>query len=219
MNLVIQCAARKRSNAGHMRLRDGTPVVFVADPAHAPCAGDLVYARPDDLAEDGRTWRDGLLEYNRSPGSNALKLLPAFELYKGHAYARLTAKFGIDKLFILSAGWGLIPAAFLTPAYDITFRQSAEDYKRRGKSNTYRDLSLFPADSDEDVVFLGGKDYLPLFAALTHGANGRRVVFYNSMNPPEVPGCTLQRYETTTRTNWHYECAQALMDGRLGLPA
>ena len=49
-------------------------------------------------------------------------------------------------------------------------------------------------------------------------AKGRRVAFYNSMNRPEAPGCTLQRYVTTTRTNWHYECAQALMDGRLGLP-
>lgn len=218
MNVVIQCAASKRSNAGHMRRRDGTPVMFVADPAHAPYASDRVYARPDDLGDDGRTWRDGLLEYNRSPGSNPFKLLPAFELYENPAYGRLAAKFGIDKLFILSAGWGLIPAAFLTPAYDITFSQNAEDCKRRRKSNTYQDFSLFPADSDDAVVFLGGKDYLPLFATLTHGAKGRRVAFYNSMNRPEAPGCTLQRYVTTTRTNWHYECAQALMDGRLGLP-
>jgi hypothetical protein len=218
MNVVIQCAASKRSNAGHMRRRDGTPVMFVADPAHAPRASDLVYARPDDLGDDGRTWRAALLEYNRSPGSNPLKLLPAFELYENPAYGRLAARFGIDKLFILSAGWGLIPAAFLTPAYDITFSQNAEDFKRRRKSNTYQDFSLFPADSDEVLVFLGGKDYLPLFATLTDGAKGRRVAFYNSMNRPEAPECTLQRYVTTTRTNWHYECAQALMDGRLGLP-
>ena len=62
MNVVIQCAASKRSNAGHMRRRDGTPVMFVADPAHAPRSSDLVYARPDDLGDDGRTWRDALLE-------------------------------------------------------------------------------------------------------------------------------------------------------------
>jgi hypothetical protein len=218
MNVVIQCAASKRSNAGHMRRRDGTPVMFVADPAHAPRASDLVYARPDDFGDDGRTWRDALLEYNRSPGSNPLRLLPAFALYGNPTYGRLAAKFGIDKLFILSAGWGLIPAAFLTPAYDITFSQNAEDFKRRRKSNTYQDFSLFPADLDEALVFLGGNGYLPLFATLTHGAKGRRVAFYNSMNLPEAPGCTLQRYLTKTRTNWHYECAQALMDDRLGLP-
>ena len=218
MNVVIQCAAGKRSNAGYMRRRDGMPVLFVAFPGHAPRTVDLVYARPDDLADDGRTWRNGLLDYNRSPGSNPLKLLPAFALYENPAYGRLATKFGVDKLFILSAGWGLIPAAFLTPAYDITFSQSADAYKRRRKSSAYRDLSLFPADSDETLVFLGGKDYLPLFAALTRDAKGQRVVFYNSMNRPEAPGCTLQRYVTTTRTNWHYECAQALMDGRIDLP-
>jgi len=103
MNVVIQCAASKRSNAGYMRRRDGTRVMFVADPARAPRAGDLAYARPDDLTDDGRTWRDGVLEYNRSPGGNPLKLLPALELYENPAYGRLVAKFGIDKLFILSA--------------------------------------------------------------------------------------------------------------------
>ena len=81
-------------HAGHMRRRerDGTPVMFVADPAHAPRAGDLVYARPDDLADDGRIWRDWLLEYNRLPGSNPLKLLPAFELYENR-HARWQAHF------------------------------------------------------------------------------------------------------------------------------
>lgn len=218
MNVVIQCAASKRSDAGHMRRYDGTRVLFVADPAQAPCEVEPVYARPDDLADDGRTWRDALLEYNRSPGSNPLKLMRAFELYANPAYGRLVAKFGIDKVFILSAGWGLIPATFLTPVYDITFSQRADNYKRRRKSTAYRDLRLFPVDSDEALVFLGGKDYLPLFAALTHSARGRRVAFYNSMHRPELPGCTLQRYVTTTMTNWHYECAQALMEGRVGLP-
>jgi hypothetical protein len=219
MNVVIQCASSKRSYAGHLRRRDGTPVAFVADPAHAPGAGDQFYARPDDLADDGRTWRDLLLDYNRSPGRNPLNLLPASELYAKPAYGRLIAKFGIDKLFILSAGWGLIPATFLTPAYDITFSQGAENYKRRRKSDAYRDLCLFPADSDEPLVFLGGKDYLPLFAMLTGGAKGRRIVFYNSMHPPpEASGCTPQRYWTKTQTNWHYECAEALIDGRVASP-
>jgi hypothetical protein len=201
-----------------MRRRDGTPVLFVADPTHAPGKVGLEYARPDDLTDDGRTWRDALLECNQEPGSNPLKLLRAFELYENPAYGRLVAKFGIDKVFILSAGWGLIPAAFLTPAYDITFSQSAENYKRRRKLDAYRDLSLGPEDSAEELVFLGGKDYLPLFTALTHRVKGRRVIFYNSVNRPEAPGCTLQRYVTTTRTNWHYECAQAMIDGRVGVP-
>ena len=36
-------------------------------------------------------------------------------------YRALVKRFGIDKTYILSAGWGLIPASFLTPYYDITF--------------------------------------------------------------------------------------------------
>lgn len=217
MNVVIQCAASKRPNVGHMRRRDGTPVMFVADPLLAPRAHGLVYARPDDVADVGHSWRENLMEYNRAPGSNELGLLPASELYENPAYGRLAAKFGIDKLYILSAGWGLIPGAFLIPAYDITFSQAADDYKRRRKPSTYRDFRLFPTDSDEVTVFLGGKDYLDQFAALTQGAKGRRVVFYNSVNRPTVSGCTPLRYVTATRTNWHYECALALIDGRLGL--
>jgi hypothetical protein len=41
---------------------------------------------------------------------------------------RLVEKFGIEKVFILSAGWGLIRADFLTPNYDITFSGSAEAF-------------------------------------------------------------------------------------------
>lgn len=217
MKVVIQCAASKRASAGRMQRRDGSPVTFVADPAQAPRNGDLAYARPDGYSDDGRCWRTSLLEYNQSPGGNPLKLLPAFELYENAVYGQLVEKFGIDKVFILSAGWGLIPADFLTPSYDITFSKSAAEYKRRHRAQTYLDLSLFPADSGETFVFLGGKDYLPLFASLTHRAKGQRVVFYNSKVPPGVPRCTLLRYETTTRTNWHYECARALIEGRLVL--
>ena len=61
-------------------------------------------------------------------------------------------------------------------------------------------------------------NFLPLFAMLTGGAKGRRIVFYNSMKPPEASGCTPQRYWTKTQTNWHDECAQALIDGRVALP-
>ena len=183
-------------------------------------SGSVCPAIPRELIEtpkSGRSKSDICACETSTPGSNALKLLPAFELYEPPAYLRLVTEFGIDKIFILSAGWGLIPAAFLTPAYDITFSQAADDYKRRHKSNVFRDFIQFPVDSDEPLVFLGGKNYLPLFAALTEGAKGRRVIFYNSTNLPEAPGCTLQRYVTTTRTNWHYECVQALVDGRFGL--
>lgn len=214
MNIVIQCAARKHPAAGHMR-HDGKSVMFVANPTLAPTALDTIYARPDDQTENGRTWRDLLLDYNKSHENNPLGLQRAFDLYENPIYERLVAKFGIDNVFILSAGWGLIPASFLTPGYNITFNTSAEKVNRRLKTDIYDDLRLLPADSDVPVIFLGGKDYVPLFVKLTRELHGHRIVFYNSLNPPVTPECKAQRYITTTRTNWHYECAQALIEGRL----
>ena len=74
---------------------------------------------------------------------------------------------------------------------------------------------MLPADTDEQVVFLGGKDYLPLFTRLTAPVRSARTVFYNSATLPDAPDCRLVRFSTTTRTNWHYECADALVRGDL----
>jgi hypothetical protein len=62
--------------------------------------------------------------------------------------------------------------------------------------------------TDEPIVFFGGKDYVPLFNTLTKSAKGKRTVYYNSAQPPDAVGCTLKRFETTTKTNWHYKCAK-----------
>jgi hypothetical protein len=215
--VVIQCAARKRENAGSLRKQDGTRVMFVADPASAPVRGDCVYARPDDPSDQGGSWRDVLLRYNEAGGVNPLSLLSASELYANDIYRALAVKFGPGKTCILSAGWGLIPATFLTPYYDITFAASAEDWKRRKKRDAYKDLSMIPADTNEEILFLGGKDYLPLFTRLTATLKTTRTVFYNSATVPDTNGCRLVRFATTTRTNWHYECAAALVRGALAL--
>jgi hypothetical protein len=113
--VVIQCAASKRKNAGFLKTKDGMPVSFVAHPELAPAAVSCVYARPDDTSDAGGTWRDQLLAYNASPGTNPLGLLPAFELYENDIYRALVKQFGVQNTYILSAGWGLIDAAFLTP--------------------------------------------------------------------------------------------------------
>src|SRR5688572_30115898 len=120
MKLVIQCAAIQDPFAGSLRGADGRPVMLVAQPDRAPSEGAVSYARPDDQSTDGRTWRERLVAYNED-GDNPNGLLPACELYSHGAYAALLASFGLRRLFILSAGWGLLRASFLTPAYDITF--------------------------------------------------------------------------------------------------
>lgn len=218
MIVVIQCAAGKRPHAGRVITTAGKSVVFVADPSASPRNPSYTYARPDDRCDSGKSWRDVLLEYNQKAPHNPLRLLPAYQLYGNPVYDRLVRRFGIANVFILSAGWGLIRADFLTPYYDITFSAQAEPYKRRRDTDDYRDFKMLPDSTEDEIVFLGGKDYLALFCALTSGVRGRRTVFFNSPRRLSAPGCTLGRYETSTRTNWHYECANTLLDGRLTIP-
>jgi hypothetical protein len=214
MKIVIQCAATKSPEASSLRTDDGRRVLFVADPAAAPPRSDTAYARPDDPAGTAQTWRQVLWDYNVRP-DNPLALLPAYRLYGNPVYQRLVSKFGPSKVFILSAGRGLVSAGFLLPEYDITFSPMAPPFKRRRKSDVYRDFCMLANDSD-DVAFVGGKDYLPLFVALSKGMTGDKVILFNSSVTPILPvGYKSIRYNTTTRTNWHYECANDLIEGRL----
>jgi len=217
MIIVIQCAASKRSGAGSMVSADGKAVVFVADPAAAPPSPTHVYARPDDSYRKGISWRELLLKYNTDARDNPLGLLPAYQLYENKTYGRLVDRFGSKQVYILSAGWGLVTADFLTPYYDITFSSSAEDYMRRGKTG-YHDFRMLPDTTSDTVLFFGGKSYLPLFCALTNKLRCKRIAFYNSSQAPSVTGCTLVRFKTTTRTNWHYECANAFLAGEVAAP-
>ena len=220
MKIVIQCAARKNDQAGRMRDASNRLVEFVADPNIAPVSNAIVYAKPDDVSDGGLTWRERLVEYNRNNGGNPLDLFPAYQLYANPAYRALVEKYGAENVFILSAGWGLIGAEFLTPRYDITFSTAAkcEDiYKRRRKSDSYADFCFLPDDCRDDLVFFGGKDYLPLFDKLTSSYAGKRHIFYNSSVPPSVRNGRAIRFQTSTRTNWHYECVSAFIEGRISL--
>ena len=216
--VVIQCAGSKQPNAGHLQNNDGRKVMFVGQPDLAQGNDNYVYARPDDLADTGDTWRQKLLRYNREQATeNPLGLLPAWQLYKHKAYSQLHEKCGQDNLYILSAGWGLIRADFLTPAYDITFSGSAEKYQRRCKRGHYDDFRMLPDDTAKPVVFFGGKAYVSLFCKLTSQVRGQRHVIYNSDSPPSAPCCRLHRFETRARTVWYYGAARAFAEGRLEL--
>jgi hypothetical protein len=212
MIVVIQCAAAKRRDAGRLVSEGGKPVTFVAKPESAPADGVHTYARPDDPSGNGKSWREILLEYNERPGNNPLGLYRAYQLYENRAYGQLVDAFGLENVYILSAGWGLIGAGFLTPYYDITFSPSAEGYKRRRKEDWYRDFCMRPTDDCSEIVFLGGKDYVPLFCSVTAAVRNKRTVFYNSAFPPDAPGCTPRKFPTSRRTNWHYECADSLIN-------
>ncbi|MDE0147755.1 MAG: hypothetical protein OXM58_05240 [Rhodospirillaceae bacterium] len=217
MIVVIQCAASKKPGAGHLRRRDGRRVLFVADPDGAPEVSGCFYARPDDMADTGHSWRHQLRRYNDTTGDNSLGLLPAWQLYRNPTYEVLAECYGLDRLYILSAGWGLLAAEFLTPNYDITFSAQADRYKRRRKGDRYDDISMLPEDTDEPVVLLVSKDYVRLACDLTERIRSQKYLFFNSATIPDAPGCNLKRYKTTTRTNWQYECAYALIEGRVGV--
>ncbi|MGI9229503.1 MAG: hypothetical protein ACR2P9_06565 [Gammaproteobacteria bacterium] len=215
MIIVIQCAKKKKEQAGCMQRSDGRKVLFVADPEKAPAVSGHCYAHPDDTADTGRTWREELVQYNNKSGSNPLGLLPAWELYEHDAYKKLANQYGIKNLYILSAGWGLIRGDFLTPQYDITFSGQAPKHTRRRKTDWYDDLRTLPEDTTEPIVFFVGKGYIPLACELTTMAKAKRYLYYNSNDKPTAPGCILEKYDTRTRTNWHYECARAFMDGKI----
>ena len=218
MIIVIQCASGKHPRAGHLRTSDGRNVVFVARPDAAHAGTCELHARPDDVSDTGTTWRTVLQTYNeeykRTPDANPLGLLPAWQLYRHPAYRMLAGHWGIDRLYILSAGWGLIRADFLTPGYDITF-SNAEPFKRRKPGDSFEDFAL-PDDVEDPITFFGGRAYIPLFCRLTANAPGRRTIFYAG-KPPErdaAPGCTLRGYGKPF-TNWHYVCARDYSKGRL----
>jgi hypothetical protein len=220
MIVVIQCAAKKRPDAGHLMTCSRKPVEFVASPKLAPNTGKFEYARPDDLREDGIPWRKVLQAYNQNPGTNALRLCRAFELYENETYRRLVEFVSVEKLYILSAGWGLIRSDFLTPHYDITFSFGANVplYKRRHQKDHYEDCRMIPQDTREDIVFFGGLAYLPLFCSVTQAIRSRKIVFFNSKNPPLAGACGYEfiHFENATRsTNWHYDCANAFINGTI----
>ncbi|MBU1219057.1 hypothetical protein KKF97_04550 [Myxococcota bacterium] len=216
MKIVIQCAGKKASDAGNLYDSIGGNVTFIAHPELIAPSETTSYQRPDDITNSGLSWRQELVRYNAEK-ENPLNLLPAYKLYANRIYQDLVHKFGVKNVFILSAGWGLINSEFLTPSYDITFSSSADKYKKRRKTDNYDDLCLLPFATDDDLIFLGGKDYLSLFAKLTEKYCGKRIVFYNSIHKPEIGNCIFKKFQTKTKTNWHYGCARAILDGTVEL--
>jgi hypothetical protein len=214
MKIVIQCAAQKDPDAGYWHTKGGKRVSFIANPAAAAHSDKIIYATPEHISPEGLPWRTLVWNYNKTPNRNPFKLYPVYKLYRNETYRALVNEYGVENTFILSAGWGLVRADFLTPQYNITFSALAAKEYRRVKKDHYRDFCMLP-DDGEPVVFFGGKDYLPLFASLTMGIRGKRTIFYNSASCPHLARCGIRRYETATRTNWHYECAKAFIAGEI----
>ena len=160
------------------------------------------------------------MQYNANPSNKPLGLLPAWRLYTPSAYKLLVDHYGRDRVYILSAGWGLIRSDFLTPNYDITFSSgmNVEKFKRRRPHQKFDDFCMLPEGTTDPILFLGGKSYVPLFCKLTSQVKGERTVFYAGDRRPHAPGCTLKQFRKKSFTNWHYLCAKELVQGGLGVP-
>jgi len=44
------------------------------------------------------------------------------------------------------------------------------------------------------------------------------MLFMRSCRAPNLPGISVQRFDTPRRTNWQYDCVNAILDGRLEVP-
>ena len=149
MIAVIQSAAGRQPHAGHMKTRDGRRVLFVADPKQAPSEPGLCHARPDSRSSFCVTWRKLVVGYNENRRNNPLGLLPAWSLYPDEIYAQLVEQLGVHKVYILSAGWGLVKSSFLIPNLgqtNVRFRWGSMDYTttvlpKVGKSGTTASFS------------------------------------------------------------------------------
>lgn len=216
--VVFPCAGRKAANAGRFRMSDGRVVFFVADPTLAPADSSVLYRHPDDDAMGDRTFRQVLDDYNlQFKDENPWGLQPAWRLYSDRVYGGLKRAVGAANLFILSAGWGLIRADYLTPDYDVTFSngKNVEAYKRRRKRDRYEDFQHLPAGGFDRVVFAGGKDYVKPFLMFTEGLGMERVVYYNSNLAASEHDARFVPFETHRKTNWHYEWADGLIAGEI----
>ena len=108
------------------------------------------------------------------------------------------------------------------PNYDITFSGNSKNKsaKRKKKSiykdfNQFYDVDMVPLISnDEDIIFVGGKDYLELFYQLVQNLPNKKIVYYKGKFPTKQPlNCQnfIFRYYSHSKpknnTNWHYELA------------
>ncbi len=220
--LVISCAASKMRHAGKFRcIETDREILFLAHPDLMSPQDSVIYARPDDISPNGVSWRQALVDYNRvfeKTGKNPFGLLPAYQLYRHHCYKQLVDTFGAERVFILSAGWGLVNANTLLPDYNITFSNQAQKAYKRHKREHYYDINELP-DDNNNILFIGGKDYIPLFCDLMINYSGEKQIVYNSIKPPSIPhGFSLHHYQTDCRTNWHYQFADRLISGTLSKP-
>lgn len=199
--------------------------MFVANSAMCKSNASVAYCSTGQHIEpNGMTWQEKLEQYNKQE-ENSDRLKKAGELYKPRIYLKLVEHFGLENVFILSAGWGLVRADFYLPSYDITFLQSAETCKKRiyGKDNdkfaNFNHLyEIKDSLINEVLYFFGGIQYLNMYYDVTSQLPCQKIIYYKSerldLDNNRVKGYRYTKYITPRVQNWHYSCAEdfILMD-------
>lgn len=208
--LVIVCAGRKNNSYFKAYPND----IFVNNSLNKN------EHHPDDpMNIEKISWRNYLMN-----NQNDNNLLEAYNLYTRNEYRCLHRKYK-NNFYILSAGWGLVNSEFKLPKYDITFSKKAIPRNKRNDNligtPNYSDFNQLIINGEEDIVFIGSPDYIPLFIQLTQNLKNRKVIYWKGMTPQPVPILIpipnntffYRFYNTTTRTNWYYEVANDFCNG------
>lgn len=209
---VVMMCSNKKNGTGTLYINE-QPITFAAQINRANFE-----FMPDDLIEiNGKeTWREFITK-----NQNKL-ILKAYELYKKEEYRFLYNSFR-NNLYILSAGWGLVNSEFKLPYYDITFSQQGS-FKTKRNSNTkippiYKDYNQLIPDENDNIIYIGSKDYLGLFCKLTYNLPNRKIIYYFGTQPKiKLPNLTFVYREFFPRNpknnrTWFYELAKQISEG------
>lgn len=212
LKVIMMCAGNKRPAP---LVVDGIPLNIVA------ISNPIQNKYHPDANVPGQNIKIRDLIFNEQDNPHTA-LHPAYFLYNHLPYMELYNYFG-DNLYIQSAGWGIVRSRFKLPEYNITFSQNADPENRRGmeNENNFHDFNHLADDlraeknENDKLVFIGTKHYIPQFWNLTNELPNPKVIYLrNGVGvQPWIPEEYFVRYETLTRTNWHYELARSIING------
>jgi hypothetical protein len=72
---------------------------------------------------------------------------------------------------------------------------------------------MLPDETEDEILFFGGKDYVALFCELTKDVKSRRTVFYSSAEPPAAPRLHAGEIRHNDQKDGHCEGATPFFNG------
>ena len=89
---------------------------------------------------------------------------PAIEMYTKSNYFNLKLdyckKINIDKIFILSAKYGLLEPDTIIQPYNLHLKSTSKDYRLNWSENVLKDLKQKTDIENDEFIILAGNDYM-----------------------------------------------------------